>query len=109
MPRARWEALAKIRAAKGLRTSRIDDAPELYPDLRLAWDGWSELAMSRQCRPSGHPMGVHHTEILAWLDLNDVRGSTQRGDLYRAIKILDIAWLAQSAEKREEASSDGDT
>ena len=104
MPRARWEALARIRAKKGLKTKHIDGAPQLYPELQLGWGAWEELSMSRPYKPNGLPASVLHSEIESWLNLNMIRDDLLRLDLYRWIKILDVGYLAESKLMREEAA-----
>ena len=91
---ARLEALVAKRAARGLQTPMVDERPELFDDLQLAWDAWEELSLSRHWRIDGSPQGIAHSEIGEWLDLNLIRDDDARRDLYWYIKTMDLAWLS---------------
>lgn len=70
----------------------VDKQPVLFEDLEYAWDGWEELTFSRDWSHDGGPTSIKHTEIVAWLDLNQVEDN-ERFNLYRTIKHIDLMWL----------------
>jgi len=109
MPRARWEALARKRAKRGRKTMRMDNAPDLFADLRYGWDAWRELDMAREYAPGGTPLGVRHTEVVAWLNLNLIRDDLTRLDIYGTVFILDATWLSEERKARKKPTKNGNS
>lgn len=82
---------------KGLPTPALKDKPELRRDLTLAWAAFAQLNGSRQYGFGPQPIPV--SEIVAWLELNDITDSDQRNDIAIMVRILDSEWFEIQEDK----------
>ena len=81
-----------------------DNQPELFDDMLIVWHAFEELTLARHWRTDGEPLGLEHSEIAEWLNLNLIRDDVHRNELYRFIKAMDISWLAIRRKKRSISS-----
>lgn len=102
-----WGPYVKLlerRRKRGKPVAALDNKPELFEDLELAWEAFHEL--HRQRRSGGFsPEPLNVSDISIWLEMNNYRG-IQKREMYELIVILDSCWMThiqKELERREKA------
>lgn len=81
----------------GTRIPILDDAPELYSELLLYWEGFWELNHSRPYGESG-PLALSFADMKAWCDMFGL--SLEEAQLAcRYFRAIDREWLDWAAEQ----------
>lgn len=73
--------------------------PILLPDLQVVWNAFEELHRTRQI--GWDVSAIQISEIVAWLDLNEIKGE-DRQDTYYAIRYMDDMWVSWMRKKTNE-------
>lgn len=93
------QKVAKNRAKRGLKTPSFSNRPVLRSDLIPVWNAFQELSGRRQVGFGPCPITI--TDIMAWLDLNEVRLTDRRRWYYGLIASMDNRYLVLNAERKD--------
>jgi hypothetical protein len=92
------------RQQRGERVEALENEPELYPDLQFVWAAFTELSESRSYG-FGHPNPIPISEIVAWLDLNEVHSPEDRREITLLIQAMDRTWILVTTENSKAKQS----
>ncbi len=72
--------------------------PEIPAHLSLVWVAFWDLSRARRY-VEGMGLGIPVSEIVHWLDLNEITTQESRTDISRLDTAMDSAWMGKNAEK----------
>jgi len=80
------------------RGVRFPPRPELYEDMRPAWEAFRALSQSRSLGMSA-PNPITAADIEAYLRLHGITDEETLVEVYDAVRALDVVWCAEVAKK----------
>lgn len=95
---AEWFAKLEESGVKNL--APLDSKPRLHADLELDYSAFHVLNASRSAGFSG-PESLQLTEILAFMEMFDIKSVAERRLLLRRIRILDRAFISYFNETHQ--------
>lgn len=79
-------------ASRGYPVEELDKRPEFDNSLRMYWEMFHELQVSRQYTQAG-PQPLAISEIVALVELYEIESADERRFMLRVMQAMDKAWL----------------
>lgn len=90
-----------MKEEKGIKTSTLDDKPELFQDLLWLWRGFNWLSTRRAYGFSG-PLPITASDMHAYCQMASIYREDDVHQFLDIIPKLDDVWLAESYKTQEE-------
>jgi hypothetical protein len=92
----------RARAARGEDVPALQSMPIIDEGGYTAWAAFHALSGRRSGNGFG-PNPISTSEIVYWMDLNEVTDPEQRLDYYYLVSVLDDEWLKIVSEQSEQS------
>lgn len=102
-PPDRVEHLRRIERETGKRPVSLDKKPVLRDELIFFWDVFAQLNRSRGVGFTAE--AIKGPDIVAWMDIHEVKDPEIRRQVYEIVTLLDMEWLHLVDLQRKEVSS----